>query len=196
MTKPMPVHETAVNAVSASPSPPRPGRLPANVAPDRRRKWEAEMREWLAWRMDQESIEALNHCTVGEVAVAAARAGDPELLRQLNPDHADCIYSPKLGRGEKRPKFPVRPTKSDLRKVAANYARRIRAIWRAEKVMQRRRPGEKSAEEYAIEILWKHFGEVAAGLDVDDVIAAGKTGGKRKRKATMGASDDEVIDGA
>ena len=58
--------------------------------------------------------------------------------------------------------------------------------------------GEKSAEEYAIEILWKHFGEVAAGLDVDDVIAAGKTGGKRKRKATMGedASDDEVIDGA
>ena len=39
------------------------------------------MREWLAWRMDQESIEALNHCTVGEVAVAAARAGDPEPLR-------------------------------------------------------------------------------------------------------------------
>ena len=42
------------------------------------------MREWLAWRMDQESIEALNHCTVGEVAVATARACDPELLRQLN----------------------------------------------------------------------------------------------------------------
>ena len=65
------------------------------------------MREWLAWRMDQESIEALNRCTVGEVAVAAARAGDPELLRQLYPDHADCIYSPKLGRGEKYLKFPV-----------------------------------------------------------------------------------------
>ena len=57
--------------------------------------------------------------------------------------------------------------------------------------MQRRRPGEKSAEEYAIEILWKHFGEVAAGLDVDDVIAAGKTGGKRKRKAPMGQEDCE-----
>ena len=53
------------------------------------------------------------------------------------------------------------------------------------------RPGEKSAEEYAIEILWKHFGEVAAGLDVDDVIAAGKTGGKRKRKAPMGQEDCE-----
>ena len=190
MTKAMPVHKPAVHAVSASPSPPRPGRLPANVAPDRRRKWEAEMREWLAWRMDQESIEALNHCTVGEVAVTAARAGDPEPLRKLYPDHADCIYSPKLGRGEKYLKFPV-PTKNDLRKVAANYARRIRAIWRAEKIMQRRRPGEKSAEEYAIEILWKHFGEVAAGLDVDDVIAAGKTGGKRKRKATMGQEDCE-----
>ena len=95
-----------------------------------------------------------------------------------------------MGRGEKYLKFPV-PTKNDLRKVAANYARRIRAIWRAEKIMQRRRPGEKSAEEYAIEILWKHFGEVAAGLDVDDVIAAGKTGGKRKRKAPMGQEDCE-----
>jgi hypothetical protein len=182
----MPVHEPAVQRMSASPSPPLPRRLPTNAAPDRRRKWEAEMREWLAWKMDQESIEALNHCTVGELAVAAARAGDPELLRELYPDHADCIYSPKLGRGEKRPKFPVQPTKSDLRKVAANYARRIRAIWRAEKIVQRLRPGEKSAEEYAIEILWKHFGEVAAGLDVDDVIAAGKTGGKRKRKAPVG----------
>jgi hypothetical protein len=148
------------------------------------------MREWLAWRMDQESIEALNRCTAGEVAVAAARAGDPELLRQLYPDHADCIYSPKLRRGEKYLKFPV-PTKNGLRKVAANYARRIRAIWRAEKIMQRLRPGEKSAEEYAIEILWKHFGEVAAGLDVDDVIAASKTGGKRKRKAPMGQEDCE-----
>ena len=101
-----------------------------------------------------------------------------------------------MGRGEKYLKFPV-PTKNDLRKVAANYARRIRAIWRAEKIMQRRRPGEKSAEEYAIEILWKHFGEVAAGLDVDDVIAAGKTGGKRKPKAPMAATKiatcDEVI---
>ena len=183
MTKTMRVHAPAVLAVSASRSPPLPRRLPPNAAPDRRRKWEVEMHEWLAWRMDQESIEALNRCTVGEVAVAAARAGDPEPLRGLYPDHADCIYSPKLGRGEKRPKFPVRPTESDLRKVAANYARRIRAIWRAEKIMQRRRPGEKSAEEYAIEILWTHFGEVAAGLDVDDVIAAGKTGGKRKRKA-------------
>ena len=135
MTKTMPVHEPTMHAVSASPSPPLPGRLPPNAAPDRRGKWEAEMREWLAWRMDQESIEALNHCTVGEVAVAAARAGDPELLRQLYPDHADCIYSPKLGRGEKYLKFPV-PTKNGLRKVAANYARRIRAIWRAEKIMQ------------------------------------------------------------
>ena len=190
MTKAMPVHAPAMHAVSASPSPPLPRRLPPNAAPDRRGKWEAEMREWLAWRMDQESIEALNRCTAGEVAVAAARAGDPELLRQLYPDHADCIYSPKLRRGEKYLKFPV-PTKNGLRKVAANYARRIRAIWRAEKIMQRLRPGEKSAEEYAIEILWKHFGEVAAGLDVDDVIAASKTGGKRKRKAPMGQEDCE-----
>ena len=187
MTKAMPVHAPAMHAVSASPSPPLPRRLPPNAAPDPRGKWEAEMREWLAWRMDQESIEALNRCTAGEVAVAAARAG---LLRQLYPDHADCIYSPKLRRGEKYLKFPV-PTKNGLRKVAANYARRIRAIWRAEKIMQRLRPGEKSAEEYAIEILWKHFGEVAAGLDVDDVIAASKTGGKRKRKAPMGQEDCE-----
>jgi hypothetical protein len=171
--------------MTASPSPPHPHRLPPNAAPDRRRKWEAEMREWLAWRMDKDAIEALNAISVGEVAVAAARQGDPELLRQLYPDHADCIYSPKLGRGEKRPKFPVRPTKSDLRKVAANYARRIRAIWRAEKIVQRLRPGEKFAEEYAIEILWNQFGEVAAGLDVVDVIAAGKTSGKRKPKAPM-----------
>ena len=65
MTKAMPVQEPAVHAASALPSPPLPGRLPDNAAPDRRRKWEAEMREWLAWRMDQESIEALNRCTQG-----------------------------------------------------------------------------------------------------------------------------------
>ena len=101
MTNTMRVHEPAMHAASASPSPPLPRRLPPSVAADRRRKWEAEMREWLAWRMDQESVEALNHCTVGEVAVAAARAGDPELLRQLYPDHADCIYSPRVRRKER-----------------------------------------------------------------------------------------------
>ena len=99
MTKAMPVHKPAVHAVSASPSPPLPGRLPANVAPDRRRKWEAEMREWLAWRMDQESIEALNHCTVGEVAVTAARAGDPELLRQTLPGPRGLHLLAKIGTG-------------------------------------------------------------------------------------------------
>jgi hypothetical protein len=98
----------------------------------------------------------------------------------LYPQFADCIHAPRRRKGQKYPK--VKPF--NAAKAAADFARRIRALWQQQYGTKNRKQGEKSAEDFAIEIANEWFEEKAAHLTVDAVLAAAKTSGKHKTRKT------------
>jgi hypothetical protein len=150
--------------------PPNEFRLPPNAAPDCKRRHDRAMRAWLADALDEQNIIAIDARTYETFCIMLARAGDPERLRELYPQFANCINAPKLAHGEKRPKL-----KHDRLRLAVDYVRRIRALWREQYGLTYLRKGEKSAENFAIEIL--HAGK---SLTVGAIKAAGKPSGKHK----------------
>ena len=108
-----------------------------------------------------------------------ARAGDPEPLRKLYPQFEDCIFSPKLRRGQR---YSKKKWKFDSTKNAADFARHIRALWRAQYGQQNRTRDEKSAEDFAVDILKEWFPKEAAGLTVDKVLARKPSGKYKPRR--------------
>ncbi len=99
----------------------------------------------------------------------AARAGVPAMLRRVYPQFADCIHSPPLGPWQKYPQQEV-----SLAKLAAEYAKRIRALWMERFGKKNRKRGEKSAEGFAVDILREQFGSETDHLTVDAVKVAAK----------------------
>jgi hypothetical protein len=151
-------------------------------------EWEGQMLRWLSDQIDeqivQENQEAKNNApTLEERCIRRARAGDPDGLRKLYPQFADCIHPPELRQGQKYRKGYI----LTLAEQAADFAKRIRALWREQYGKVNRRRGEKRAEDFAIEILKSIYAEKAEGLATDAVLTAAKPSGKHakpRRKIT------------
>jgi hypothetical protein len=170
-----------------------PFRPPPNASRRERAEWEKQMLRFLLDQLDeriaQEVMETTNHGannlgTVEEMAIRRARAGNPDGLRRLYPQFADCIHPPPLRQGQKYPKFSTQQT---VAAIAADYAKLIRAIWRERCHQRNRTRDEKRAEDFAVEICKLHFPKKAAGLTTEAVLAAAKPSGKRtkpRRKIT------------
>src|SRR5215475_10210796 len=109
------------------------------------------MRTWLAHKLQQQMDQA-DKMTIDEYCIRLARAGDPAPLRHRYPHLAEFIYPPKLRRGQRYPKAKKRT----YAEVAADFAKCIRSQWR-EQYGSRTRRGERTAEEYAIDILREWF---------------------------------------
>jgi hypothetical protein len=127
----------------------------ARATREEKRRHAHQMRAWLSDRLEQQNeadIKAGNETTVEELAVMLARTGNVGLLRQLYPQIADFIFPPKLHRGQRYPKFK----NLRLAQLAADFARRIRALWR-EQYSVRRCRGENAAEDLAVHILRDWF---------------------------------------
>ncbi|APO52379.1 hypothetical protein LUI11_38535 [Bradyrhizobium diazoefficiens] len=159
-----------------------------NASNRMKREWKRQMRLWLRDQIDEQHTQLVNYANnsaptaerfLEKCAIAEARAGNPERLRSLYPHFADCISSPKLRQGRRYPKHKM---KSDVAKTAADYARRIRMLWRDQyrKVKRERDETEIGAEQFAIDICEEFFGKEASHLDVDAVKAAAKKSGKHK----------------
>lgn len=159
-----------------------------NASDRMKREWRKQMRLWLRDQLDEQNTQLVNKANnsaptaerwLEETAIGAARAGNPDRLRRLYPHFADCISSPKLRQGQR---YPKRKMKSDVAKTAADYARRIRMLWRDQycEVKRGRDETEIGAEQFAIDICKEFFGKEASHLDVDAVKAAAKKSGKHK----------------
>jgi hypothetical protein len=143
------------------------------------------MRAWLADQLDRQNCAPNNadKISVERLAIIMARAGNPALLRQLHPEFADFIHSPPLGPWQNYPK----PKGVTAARIAADFARRIRALWQKQFRTKNRRRGEKSAESFAIDIIreWFEFGTLAheaAHLTIRAVEAVAKPSGKHKSR--------------
>jgi hypothetical protein len=161
-------------------------RLPPSASRLAGREWEEQMRLWLGDQLDQQHIKNLLEATanaptpeewVERLAIADARAGDPTALRKRYPHFADCIFSPKLGKGKKYPKQTKFDLAKETAKTAAEFAPRIRALWQKQYRKKNRKKGEKSAEEFAIEII-KDWSQRKVTMKA--VLAAAKPSGKHK----------------
>jgi hypothetical protein len=153
-------------------------RPPPNASRVQQREWDEQMQVWLQNQLNEEinrNLLRVQPRTWEYMCIMRARAGNPESLRTLYPQFADCIFSPKRGRGEKYPK----PWKSDFIRSAKELTRFIRALWLKQYGQQNRTRDEKSAEEFAVDILKKWFPNDAASLTVGKVLAS-KPSGKRK----------------
>jgi hypothetical protein len=145
------------------------------------------MLAWLSEQLDEQNIGMVNADSAKmlaagakwfeQMAIAEARRGHPDWLRELYPQFADCISSPKLARGHKYPNQEPRP----LPKIAVDYTRRIRALWQTQYGKQKRLRDEMSAEDFAVAILRDQYEDKAAGLDKDAVLRAANPSGKRKK---------------
>jgi hypothetical protein len=136
------------------------------------------MLAWLELEIDKQNIERVALANkVGldwkEWCIACARAGRPESLRKLYPEFADCIFSPKLRRGQKWAK----PKPLQVADHAADFTRRIRALWVSHYGTKRRTRDDVSAEEFAVDICKRWFN--APRLTVEAIKRA-KPSGKRK----------------
>jgi hypothetical protein len=153
-------------------------RPPPNATLYKKREWEEQMRAWLEWRLDQQNMEALRGADASweRICIDCAEHGDIAPLRQLYPHLAKFLYPPKLRPGEKYRK----QRKFDPVKAAADYAQRIRALWREQYGLKNRRQGEKSAEGFAADICKELFEQDKARLTVHAVLAAAKPSGRHK----------------
>ncbi|BAR53363.1 hypothetical protein NK6_174 [Bradyrhizobium diazoefficiens] len=159
-----------------------------NASDRMKREWKKQMRLWLRDQLDEQHIQHMTDANdnaptaerlLERIAIAEARTGNPERLRSLYPRFADCIFSPKLQQGQRYPKYKM---EIDVTKTAADYARRIRMLWRDQyhKIKRERDETEIGAEQFAIDICKELFGTEASHLDVDAVKAAAKKSGKHK----------------
>ncbi|WP_354116682.1 hypothetical protein [Bradyrhizobium sp. LA7.1] len=157
-----------------------PFRPERGATPRERARWARWMRDYLEEQVDQQHIEEVASASNLDEKVwgiACARAGDPRFLQQLYPEFADCILPPKRRRGEKR--FMQKSV--SVAERAASIARRIKIILERDHGRKRRRTGEPSAEDFAVEICRDWCS--APQLAVDDVLAAAKRISKRKGPA-------------
>jgi hypothetical protein len=158
-----------------------------------REAWWWQMHDWLAQELDRQHVANMQRAntkanaarlrakfrtlTPEESAIEAARrGGDPEPLRKLYPQFADCIHALPQSRG--RRKDPNTAFKPD--KIAARFVPRIRALWQ-QQYKQKNRPesdGKISAEAFAAAIYkdWSGY-----PLTRDDVQRAAKPSGKHKQ---------------
>jgi hypothetical protein len=162
-------------------------RLPLSASRREQREWEKQMLRWLSNQIEeqivQENHEANANVNLEELLIELAREGHPEGLRRLYPQFADCIHSPKLRQGQRYWKA----RKTSLAEIAADFARRIRALWREQYGKSNRGRDEKSAEDFAVKICKSWYGEEAEGLTTEAVLAAAKPSGKHakpRRKIT------------
>jgi hypothetical protein len=116
--------------------------IPPRNSARRQRQWWQQMYDWLAQELDRQHTEAMRYANANtqwlwkkikkhetlppeEKAIKAARCGDPELLRKLYPQFADCIHAPPRPRGRREdPSKAFKPAK-----LAAGFVPRIRALW-------------------------------------------------------------------
>jgi hypothetical protein len=151
-----------------------------NASKEQVRRWEQQMHAWLADQLDEQNCAPhdADKISAERYAVIEARAGRPEMLRQIKPEWADLIQSPPLGPWQKYPKR----REVTLTRIAADFARRIRALWQLQYDEKKRRRDEKSAEGFAIDIVREWFDDSAeaAHLKVKHVQAAAKPSGKHK----------------
>jgi hypothetical protein len=165
-------------------------RLSKNASDRQKRRWEEDMRRWLSDRIAQQldammpTAAAVAHMTEAwlrewneKYRIQQARSGNPEPLRRLYPQFSDCIHSPPLKQGCK---YPPPPPKFDTARVAADFARRIRVLWRKQYGKMHREESEMSAEAFAVDICKEWFEEEAVNLAIDAVTVAAKPSGKHK----------------
>lgn len=152
--------------------------LPPNASRRQQHEWDEQMQLWLQNQLNEEVNRDLLRAkptTWEDLCIMRTRAGNPKSLRELYPQFADCIFSPKRGRGQRNPK----PWKFDLIGTAKEFARLIRVLWHTQYGRQNRTRDEKSAEDFAVDILKEWFPNDVAGLTVEEVLAR-KPSGKRK----------------
>jgi hypothetical protein len=162
-------------------------RLPSNATDHQKSQWKQQMRRWLSDQLAQQldvitpaMVQAMTPNYLREwnekYRTQQARNGNPEPLRKLYPQIADCIFSPPLKQGKTYPRQP----EFDVAKVATRLTRSIRALWLAQYNKKHRERDEISAEDFAIDICMEWFEGEAAHLSVDEVKAAAKPSGRHK----------------
>jgi hypothetical protein len=168
--------------------PPSLFRPPLNATRREQREWEKQMLRWLSKQIEEQIVrenhEANANVELEKLFIELAREGRPEGLRKLYPQFADCIHSPKLRQ--------KKPRKTSLAEIAADFARRIRALWRELYGKRNRRRDEKSAEDFAVEICKSWYGGEAEGLTTEAVLAAAKPSGKHKPRRKITRKKAEV----
>jgi hypothetical protein len=165
-------------------------RLPPNATRAKREKHDTQMREWLCDQLNEQNTELVSRAgdvTLEELqfdgAFYAADNGDVGPLRALCAAHAnpliaslaDYLQPPKLRRGVRRRQ--QRRQIDPVLRQAADFARRIRALWVAQYGTKRRWQGEMTAEDFAVDILQEVW---STRIDADAVRALLKPSGKRK----------------
>jgi hypothetical protein len=155
-----------------------PFRPPRNASDRQKSQWKEQMRLWLHDQIERRLLQILNDTDNAqpweEYCIGEARRGNPGPLRSLYPHFADCIFSPRLRKGQRYPK------KSKFHAVAfaIGCTQHIRAIWREQYGKQNRVREERqagiSAEAFAVDIY------KSPGVTVDAVLAAQKPSGKHK----------------
>ena len=86
------------------------------------------MQAWLEYEIDEQNIAAVDRANRAgrglDFAKWLARAGDPEMLRELLPDYADFIHTPPRAKYARK-----QQTLAPTAKVGAEIAARIRKLW-------------------------------------------------------------------
>jgi hypothetical protein len=163
-----------------------------NATRREQREWEKQMLRWLSKQIEEQIVEENHEANANvkleELFIELAREGRPEGLRRLYPQFSDCIHSPKLRQGQRYWKS----RKTSLAEIAADFARRIRALWREQYGKRNRRRDEKSAEDFAVEICKLWYGSKAEGLTTEAVLAAAKPSGKHKPRRKITRQKAEV----
>jgi glutathione S-transferase len=163
--------------------PPATFRPPASATQAQKREHEQQMRAWLAHRLDRQNMQATQAAsttTSAEFGMALAQAGDVTMLRGEHPHLAKFIHAPPLGRGQRYPKQPYKTL--SMSELAADFAKRIRALWREQYGEKRCLRGEKTSDKFAIDILreWYEGSAECATLTVSAVLAAAKPSGRHR----------------
>ncbi|MCK1409546.1 hypothetical protein [Bradyrhizobium sp. 76] len=143
------------------------------------------MLDWLDLELEQQTSRELSDASANwrlmplgeDYDILLARHGKPEKLRERYPKFADCIQSPK-----RRGKPPQLRYSISSVKFVVGLAKRIRKLWRDNYGLVVRKRGEKTAEQFALDIYNGWVGN--SGLTMRAVLAAKKPSGKRKSSRT------------
>jgi hypothetical protein len=161
-------------------------RLPPSASRREHREWKEQMLFWLSDKLDEQHIQDVRQANaaaptpeqwVETIAIHEARSGDPTKLRKLYPHFANCISSPGPGKGKSYKKSPKYDAAKETAKTAADFVRRIRALWRQQYGKVHREHGEISAHDFAIQIIKDWSGKK---ITISAVLAAAKKSGKHK----------------
>jgi hypothetical protein len=170
--------------------PPAEFRLPPHASRQRQQQWWWQMYDWLADQLDRQNIAGVRAAnakrwrpkvrklTPEEKIIAdARRRRDAEPVRQLYPQIVDFIFPPKGKQGRRKDKN----TDFAPRKIAYDFAFRIRELWQEEYGRHKRPRDDRdiSAEAFAAAICREWFD---CSLTTDDLLDY-KPSGKYKSRA-------------